>query len=385
MKHTRRFLTVLLALALLLTLCACGGSPAPAPADEVKAPAEPAAPEASSPAEEPAAAEEPAPAPEPASKPAPEPEPAPAAEPESTPAAEEPAEDFPVEGDYVLIAIESQGSVIDAAMMGASGTLSMSEGGAGSLIAGPNASDISWSLDGETLSVTTPEGETVSGTLRGGVLALEVDTDYVMYFALPGSDLSAVLPGSRLQAYLKELDVSGPLHLRYSRHVDYADSTQIYDVHMLQDVYYSSCTTQVSGYESTTVTFFRDGKVYNLYPDKMSGTLASTVSLSAIGGAVAYLDALYGALFTRAMQKDCSEETREVDGVSYTVEVFPAVGNYQGEAAVYYNEAGQPVYVQELPASGVSVDIGETFYTIDAIDTSVDEALFDISGYTIEG
>ena len=77
------------------------------------------------------------------------------------------------------------------------------------------------------------------------------------------------------------------------------------------------------------------------------------------------------------------DETREVDEVSYAVEVFHPASEYAGEAAVYFDDAGVPVYYQLLPAEQQSIDIGESFYTIRAVDAAVDETLFDISAYTI--
>ena len=72
-------------------------------------------------------------------------------------------------------------------------------------------------------------------------------------------------------------------------------------------------------------------------------------------------------------------ETREVDGVSYTVEVYPADGGT--EVAFYFDESGRLACVRNDSISS----LGELFYTVNAIDTEVDESLFDISAYTVTG
>ena len=70
-------------------------------------------------------------------------------------------------------------------------------------------------------------------------------------------------------------------------------------------------------------------------------------------------------------------------GVSYSVEVFPAQ-DYTPETAYYFDGDGKLVHI----LSGAPVmmpELGETFYTIHVMDTAVDESLFDLSGYAIEG
>ena len=69
--------------------------------------------------------------------------------------------------------------------------------------------------------------------------------------------------------------------------------------------------------------------------------------------------------------------------MSYTVEVFPAT-DYTPEAAFYYNDDGQlAYYIKGAPVIELAQEVGESVYTIHAIDTEVDETLFDISGYQI--
>ena len=74
---------------------------------------------------------------------------------------------------------------------------------------------------------------------------------------------------------------------------------------------------------------------------------------------------------------------KAVNGVSYSVEVFPAQ-DYTPETAYYFDGDGKLVHI--LTGAPVMMpELGETFYTIHGVDTAVDESLFDLSGYAIEG
>ena len=95
------------------------------------------------------------------------------------------------------------------------------------------------------------------------------------------------------------------------------------------------------------------------------------------------LDDLYSVIYQRVLRTDFTVESRELEGVSYTTEIYPGQ-NYMQEAAFYYDEAGRLVHVL-VAAPQIAPELGETFYTIYAIDEAVNDALFDISGYTIAG
>lgn len=104
----------------------------------------------------------------------------------------------------------------------------------------------------------------------------------------------------------------------------------------------------------------------------MTGVVATTTTSSVITDNVMLMDSLYSDIQSCAQRTDYTEDTREMDGVSYMTEVF------SDGAAFYFDDAGQLVYYI------TDVDgLGETVYTIHAIDGAVDEALFDISGYEI--
>ena len=81
------------------------------------------------------------------------------------------------------------------------------------------------------------------------------------------------------------------------------------------------------------------------------------------------------------MRTDYQTETRELEGVSYTAEVYPAQ-DYTAEAVCYFDDAGNLIRIV-VGAPVVAPQMGETVYTVHGIDDKVDETLFDISGYTI--
>ena len=167
-------------------------------------------------------------------------------------------------------------------------------------------------------------------------------------------------------------------------HTDYMDADQSYDVHGKDGVYYSRRTTRVSGFENTVVTFFRDGTAYNLYPDDMTGIIATTTTSSYIAENIMLMDHLLSDIRGYALRKDYTTQTQEIEGVSYTVELFPEVDS-TAQAAFYFRDDGRLVYcLKGAPVVETVAEIGETVYTVYTIDDAVNEALFDISGYTIK-
>lgn len=93
--------------------------------------------------------------------------------------------------------------------------------------------------------------------------------------------------------------------------------------------------------------------------------------------------AVFGAPGERAWRLDYTNETRNLDGVTCTIDVYPASG-YEAEAAFYFDEEGDLVrLVEGPPVIDVGVEIGESVYSIESIDTAVDESLFEITGYHI--
>jgi hypothetical protein len=140
---------------------------------------------------------------------------------------------------------------------------------------------------------------------------------------------------------------------------------------------------QASGFENTTATFYKDGTVYSLNLGSMTGKSVMSVPSGLLANNPLTMDTLYAAILSRAVRSDFTTETREVDGVTYTVDIYPA-GSYEEEGAFYFDDAGNLVrYVEGPPVIETGIDIGESVYTIESIDTAVNEALSDISGYQI--
>ena len=89
-------------------------------------------------------------------------------------------------------------------------------------------------------------------------------------------------------------------------------------------------------------------------------------------------------LYTGSVVVPATEETREIDGTAYTAEVFPA-GDYTPEAVFCFTDSGElAYYIEGTTPAKKGTDTGEIVYKINAIDTQIDEALFDISGYKID-
>ena len=304
--------------------------------------------------------------------------------------------ELPLEGEYTVFAVQIDGSLVYAADLEFVSAISLAEGGTGSMSQAEETMDITaWSADGESFAITMADGSSAAGKIHGGIIELDIYGNgyMILCYAKEGADTSGYAPmtleeyrakpDSLLYALWDSLDTSAGVHLNYTMHTGYLDANQSFDVHGKNGVYYSRRTTQVSGFENTLVTFFRDGTVYNLYPKDMTGTVATTTTSSYITENIMLMDRLLSDIHSYAQRKDYTAETQEVDGVSYTVELFPATDSAV-EAAFYFNDDGQLVFCRKgEPVIETTVDIGETVYTVSAIDEDVNEALFDISGYAI--
>ena len=189
------------------------------------------------------------------------------------------------------------------------------------------------------------------------------------------------LKTGQAQELPQEMDGGAGVHLRYRLHTENLDSDQDFDVHGKEGVYYSLRTTHVGSLEGKTITFFQDGTAYNLDPDDMTGIIATTTSSEIVLNSPILMDSLWKLIWTRAQELAYTTEEREMEGKTYSVEVFPA-SEYQGEAAFYFDQDGTLRYCVE-GATEISAALGELTYTIEEINDHVDESLFDISEYTI--
>lgn len=292
-------------------------------------------------------------------------------------------------GEYTLFTIEMTGEQKSPESMGFTGSLSLKEDGTGMLtMYGMEEPVAKWEVEDGVLSLYNDEGYPLEAKLDKGVIEMEMGAGFYLYFAHEGVDTSGFVPvdhapDTKLYRAFRAIDAKDGAHLSYEYHSDYMDSTSVFDTHAKGDKFFSLRTTKVSGYEQRSATALVDETSYMLYPDEMKGSAVMSVPLSMLMDNVLMLDDCYKTIFQSAMRSDCSEETREVDGVSYSVEVFPAQ-DYTPETAYYFDGDGKLVHI----LSGAPVmmpELGETFYTIHGVDTAVDESLFNLSGYAIEG
>ena len=299
--------------------------------------------------------------------------------------------EYPVEGDYTFFAREMQGEITGAGELQVASTLRLAPDGTGFLEIDGEVTDFtSWTLEGDTITITFPDDSSAPVKVENGFAALDIYGNGAMLHGdVEASAIEKYVddlktpPSSMLYSYWNGIDPNAGAHLSYEVDSGYMDAHQIYDVHTKDGVYYSAVTTQVSGMESTRITFFRDGTAYNLYPEDMTGIIATTTNSSIVTANVLRLDHLYLYMDTNAKRKDFTVETREIDGVTYTAEVFPA-DSYTAEAVYCFDANGQLVYyIEGAPVMDTGLEMGESVYRLHTVDTAVNEALFDISAYTI--
>ena len=291
-------------------------------------------------------------------------------------------------GTYDLFALGYGGEIMGTAGTGQTSVLVLDDGGTGSMTFGDEAGEItSWTIDGDAVSITMSDGSTTTGKYRGDLGVIELDiSGYTGYFGQEGADTDWYLaPDSRLFKLYDGIDANAGAHLSYTLHTEYLDSTSIYDVHTKDGVYYSGRTTQVSGYEDRTATDFKDGTAYVLSPDDMTATVATSTGSSLIANNVLLMDSLYSLISGRAKSMDFTVETRELNGVQYSADVYPAT-EYKAETAFLFDDDGNLVgCIEGPPVLQTAAEIGESVYTVAAIDGAVDAALLDISTYQVVG
>ena len=200
----------------------------------------------------------------------------------------------------------------------------------------------------------------------------------VLVLALSAALCSAGADGSMLDAVYDSLDTDTGIHLNYAMRAESMGVEINYDVQVKGVSGYTVKTSQAFGMSVVDVSCFIDDTAYILNPDKMEAQVVTTISQSLLKYYSYIRQDELGKLMDKCAHKSGFQvETREVDGVSYTVEVYPADGGT--EVAFYFDESGRLSYVRNDSISS----LGELFYTVSAIDSEVDESLFDISSYTI--
>lgn len=402
----RKLMSLILAAVLAASLCSCGGGssstgtekPAEvtteenkqeaeaAPAEAADANADAAQPEVSGEAQK---AEE--------------------AVPEQPTQAEEIADkytvsDLPVEGEYSIFAVRNEGYTVSAAEMEIESTMSLSADGTGSLMLMGDTIDItSWVSEDGAFNLTLADDTTAGGSARGGIIELDIygTGDMLLIYAQEKADTSSYTlltfdevreqmaaaeeaNKTKLDYILDGIDPVAGAHLRYQRRLDALNTVQNYDVYAKDGVYYSARTTKVADAESTLVTFIKDGKVYNLYPDKKTGNYVTDLPLSVTNDNILLMDDLFSEMRMASVRTDQVEEDREIEGASFPAEVYPQT-DYSPETVFYFAEDGSLAYCYTAaPVIESASYVGDALYTVESIDSEVDESLFDISAYTIQ-
>lgn len=315
------------------------------------------------------------------------------------------ADDFPVEGEYTLFGVQNgeiMGSTENQEM---SSVLILEAGGAGSITMGENSMLVSeWNEADGVVTIKMEDGSTVEAACKNGILELDIygDSSVLFFYAQQGADTSSYTmvtwaelmeamtntgefsADSKVAKLRESLDLEAGVHLAYVCKPGYLDSVQECDVHGKGEIFYSKKKVQISDIESTSITFFKDGKVYALNPDKMTGMVATELDASFINGNLLRLDPLYAAIWLKGMETEYTEGTKEIDGTTYDTEVFAAT-EYEPEVTFCFDADGKlAYYLQGPPVVETQFEIGEAEYKIETIDSKVDETLFDISAYTIE-
>ena len=303
-----------------------------------------------------------------------------------------------------MFAAENEGYLVASEAMDMESVITLKEDGTGSMTMNGDTMGIaSWTLDGDAMVIIMDDESSAPAAVHNGILELDIlgSGDYILYFAQPKADLSAYHPlsydelmeayqqetapaASLLGTYYSKLASQNGVHMNYDVHYDFMDSDRNVEMHAKDGMYYSLATTKTAGLENRMITLFRDDTAYNLNPDDMTGTVVTSVSVSALNNDPGLLDALYQAVWTYSKEKDFEvREGQSFNGATCTAEFYPA-GEYRSEATFYFDGDGNLLgYLAGPPVIEGVADIGESLYTVNVIADAVDESLFDISAYKI--
>ena len=311
--------------------------------------------------------------------------------------------DLPVEGEYSIFAVRNEGYTVSASEMDIEASMTLSADGTGSItVMGESMDIVSWTAEDGAFTVTLADESTAGGNARGGIVELDIygTGDMLMIFAQEKADTSSytlltfdevkeqILAAEEanktaLGLVLGGIDPVAGAHLRYQRRINALDTVQEYDVYAKDGVYYSARTTKTAGAQSTVITFIKDGKVYNLYPDKKTGNYVTDLPLSITNENILLMDDLYSEMRMTSMRTDHVGEEREIEGASFPAEVYPQT-DYDPETVFYFADDGSLAYCYTAaPVVESAAYIGDILYTVESIDGEVDESLFDISSYEI--
>ena len=278
-------------------------------------------------------------------------------------------------GEYKGFAAEYMGYTYSLEEAGGTSNLTLLADGTGTIDFDEDTSGITkWTLEENVVTLIDDTDSAATGTVKHGVIILDFigDGSAIAYYAKEGTDTSWVEIMTVAEA---------GAHLSYELHTDYENANFKYEVNAKDGVYVSSRTTQVKDKGSTTITYYKDGKVYNLFPSDMTGIFVTETRL--LEDNLLGMDRLYQALSSFCRSTKYTEETRDYEGASYAVEVYPE-GKYNAETAFYYGADGKLAFIEVREYTTESgTTIPASFFTIKAIDTNVDESMLDRSAYTI--
>ena len=323
------------------------------------------------------------------------------------------------EGTYTLFGVKSEGYTVRNEVAGANSVLVLTADGKGSMTMDDETMGVSeWKtaektaemIDGNAadsvISIVMEDGSSCDCAVRSGILEMDImgTGATLLLYAKEGADYSAYplmteeellakmkedqykVPESdtRLYQLWKSMDPEAGIHMVYEKKPGYMNAVKTIDVQGKGKRYYSSETTVYGSYSSNKVVYVEDGKVYNLYPEGKTADLVTEIYSESVRDRIILMDDIYMAIFKKLKQGGGTTGTREINGSVYAAEIFPAT-EYEPEAAFCFTEDGRLVYyIEGAPVYGGYADLGETLYTIRSIDGSLNESLFDISGYRIK-
>lgn len=295
------------------------------------------------------------------------------------------------DGTYTLFTTEYLGTQISPEAWQTSGSIVLNKNGKGTYYSfGEDLTIKSWTEKNGIVTANIEDVGPVELKLVGnGILEMEQTTGTYYYYAKEGADTRNFKTGghptgSMLYAAFRGIDREKGAHLRYSTESKYSNASMntgvSFETHAKGDSLIVISQTKEQGASQLSALLTLNGSVYQLSPGEKRGyvVISSMPAFSLLK--VMEQDGLYRAMASRAMRTDYRVETRKVNGANCRVEVFPAVDS-SPEAAFYFDESGQLVYMSEGASQGMSA--GETFYTVAAIDGKVNESLFDVSSYKI--
>lgn len=307
--------------------------------------------------------------------------------------------------EYALFAVETQGYTVVPEVVAATSVLTLDAGGQGQMTFNGDSMAITrWTLEGENFSLEMADGGVAGGVWHDGVILLDLygDGQIVLYYAAPGADTSAYpvltqeeflvqyaadqaasVPSSQLYALSQRMTSATGLHLVYTVQQDYMNAEQDFEVQGRGGLYYSLRMTRVSGLENTAAVLFRDSTAYNLDPNAKTALKVTSTSMKAVNEDALLMDNLYAAIVRNADRTDFTQEARELNGKEYVAELYPARADYESAYAFYFEGDGRLAYCEEQHPETAGLQLGTSFYTVSAIDGNVDDALFELTGYTV--